>query len=123
MIHGGVNDSGEPVVTVAVTGKRGARISIDAIVDTGFSDYLALPLSIIEGLDLDFLDTVGVRLGDGSLASCDLYRGRVEWLDTTMVVAIQSTETDPLVGVKLLRGCNLSIDFTQNGAVVIERLE
>lgn len=88
----------------------GARIDRDAIVDTGFSEHLTLPASIIESLDLELLDTVRVRLADGSHAPCDLYRVRVDWLDTTMTIAIEGAETDPLVGVRLLKGCNLSIE-------------
>jgi clan AA aspartic protease len=122
MMQGCVNDSGEPVVRIAVYGKFGASVDVDAIIDTGFSEYLTLPFSIIQGLNLDQLDTVRIRLADGSHASCDIYRGRVGWLDAAITVDIQSAETDPLVGLKLLQGCNLSVDFTENGIVSIERL-
>ena len=50
MIQGTVNESGEPVVGIAIGGAFGTRIELDAIVDTGFSEYLTLPTAIIESL-------------------------------------------------------------------------
>ncbi|MDE2999679.1 MAG: hypothetical protein OXU79_11440 [Gemmatimonadota bacterium] len=44
------------------------------------------------------------------------------WNDEVRTVEVAAAETDPLVGMGLLRGYSLSVDVVENGAVMIESL-
>ena len=61
-------------------------------------------------------------IADGSIHIFDEYIGTVLWNDEVRTVEVAAAETDPLVGMGLLRGYSLSVDVVENGAVMIESL-
>jgi predicted aspartyl protease len=62
MMFGVVNNNCEAIIKVAVGPIGSPKIALDAIIDTGFTSFLSLPLSIIT--DRDCLGTA--VSGDGS---------------------------------------------------------
>jgi len=52
MIETTVDENREIRVPVTVLGSDGTEYSVDAILDTGFTDSLTLPLSLIDDLGL-----------------------------------------------------------------------
>ena len=52
MIFGVVNNNCEAIIKVAVGGADSPKIAVDAVLDTGFTGFLSLPLSVITELDL-----------------------------------------------------------------------
>ena len=61
-------------------------------------------------------------LADGNLHVFDAYIGIVLWNGQDRTVEVDAADTDPLVGMGLLRGHSLRVDVEENGAVKIEEL-
>jgi len=61
-------------------------------------------------------------LADGAAYSGFAYTGWVRWHDSVSEIEVISVDADPLVGMKLLAGSNLSIDAEPGGTVVITEL-
>jgi clan AA aspartic protease len=119
---GAVTAAFEARVDLMVRGPDGTEVEVSAIVDTGFSEYLTLPLRLIECLNLPLWETSQVRLADGSLRTVDAYQGRVRWSDSWRKVLIQASEGDSLLGMAVLRDHQVVIDVIVGGAVAVENL-
>jgi predicted aspartyl protease len=66
MMFGVVNNNCEAIIKVVVGQVRSPKVAIDAVIDTGFTSFLSLPLSVITDLGVPWhYRDVGV-LGDGS---------------------------------------------------------
>ena len=122
MMLGFVNQSCEAIISVAVGDSNAPKQMVDSVIDTGFTGFLSLPLSIITtlGLPWHFRD-VGT-LGDGSEVIFDMYRATVIWDGHLQVIDVAASEADPLVGMSLLYGFKLQIEAVEEGTVVIENL-
>jgi len=78
MMQGYVNENYEAVLTVVV--KNGNKFkSINAVIDTGFTGFLSLPIAIITELDLSWNYRDRGTLGDGSETLFDIYDAMVIW--------------------------------------------
>ena len=73
MITGSINTSLEATLRLTVRGPLGRRGRIAAVIDTGFNGQLTLPLNMITELELPWVQSDEVELGDGSLTECDFY--------------------------------------------------
>lgn len=122
MIRGTVNSRREPIVRLQVRGAGGVAAEIDAIVDTGCTAFLTLPLEMVTALGF-----ARHSLGDGVLADntkieFETFRAEVEWEGEwrpTLVAAIGKT---PLLGTRFLSGHKLVVDVVPGGAVEISPL-
>ena len=61
-------------------------------------------------------------LADGSSDWFDLYSAHILWHDRPVEIEVINMEGDPLIGMALLRGSNISIDTVPAGAVTITEL-
>jgi predicted aspartyl protease len=73
MMEGVVNANFEATITV-VAGKGKNLKSTKAVIDTGFSGFLSLPIAIITELDLQWKYSDWATLGDGNKAFFDIYQ-------------------------------------------------
>ena len=113
----------EARVTLTVQSDSGASELIEFVVDTGFTDDLALPLDIINRLNLRPGEgAVTLTLADGSVANYERYTAYVLWHGQRREIKALNMEGDPLIGMALLRGSNISIDALPAGAVTITEL-
>ena len=97
--------------------------AVDFIIDTGFTEELALPPDIIVQLGLrPEDDDVILTLADGTSRVLTVYTGWVEWHGQFREVDVISADTSPLLGMKMLAGSNLSVDATPQGAVTVNEL-
>ncbi|HEX9737378.1 MAG TPA: clan AA aspartic protease [Thermoanaerobaculia bacterium] len=119
----GVFSDYEARVSLLVLGPNGEEQGVAAVIDTGFSGFLSLPAAVVEALGLPWLGRGQALVGDGSHQAFDLYRATVVWGDEPRPVQVASTETEPLLGVSMLYGHDLRIQFIEDGAVAIEELE
>ncbi len=112
----------EPTLTLAVSGANRSAVDIDFAIDTGFTEVMTLPPDIIDELNLQFNKELPFTLADGTQYSGTVYTAWVQWHDRVREIEVVSVDADPLVGMKLLAGSNLSIDAEPGGAVTITEL-
>lgn len=122
MIAGTVNEDYEATIRLTVRGDDREEREIEAIIDTGFTGQLTLPMPLIDRLGLSWKGRSQALIADGSIHIFDEYIGTVLWNGEVRTVEVAAAETDPLVGMGLLRGHSLRVDIVENGAVMIESL-
>ena len=115
-MRGVVEPSLEAVVPVRVRGPHGEE-TVDAVLDTGFSGWLSLPAFVVRRLGLEWARSGRAALADGTVVDAE-----VEWHGAWRAVAVDEADTDPLVGMHLLRGSRVVLAVTEGGAVSIEPL-
>ena len=121
MMQGYVNKNYEATVLVVV--RNNAKLkSINAVIDTGFTGFLSLPNDIITELGLPWSYRDRGTLGDGSEVLFDIYDAVAIWDGKAKEIEVNSAETDPLIGMSMLRGYRLQVDTIEGGLVIITDL-
>ena len=118
MITGIVLKGSEPQVQVRVIGPRGEE-ELSALVDTGFTRHLTLSRSAIKSLGLQLRGARKATLADGQIVKLRLFHALAVWEGQTLAVQVAESDSDPLIGTALLRGCRMVAEFVDGGAVVI----
>jgi clan AA aspartic protease len=121
MMQGYVNTSYEAVISLVI--KHNSKLkSINAVIDTGFTGFLSLPQSLIDELELPWSYSDFATLGDGSKTLFDIHEASVIWDGQFREIEINSADTEPLLGISMLRGYRLEVDTIQGGLVTIKAL-
>ena len=122
MIRGAVNAHREAVVRLRVRGPGGVEADVDAIVDSGFTDSLTLPLAVVSALGLARQSVGGAVLADGSVRQFDIYAAEIFWGGGWRPVLVSAVGDEVLLGMRLLAGHELRIAVVPGGAVEITPL-
>jgi len=122
-MFGTVNNNCEAIIKVAVGRIGSPKVTVDAVIDTGFTSFLSLPLSMITDLGLPWHYRDVGTLGDGSEVVFEIYKATVIWDGQNQIVDVAASEADPLVGMGLLYGFKLQIEAVEGGLVTIEALK
>lgn len=122
MIVGCVTADIEAVVNLVVLGPKRQQLAVEGVIDTGFSGDVTLPASVISSLGLTWLGRESGILADGSADLFDVYSAVVLWDRKLRSVEVQAADTQPLVGMNLLRGHSLYMEVTDGGRLEIEAL-
>ena len=123
-----IDDILEAEITLVVRGGGYATESVDFIIDTGYTGEITLPQEIIDRLNLQAANydesDIGptVVLADGTIRTVAVYVASISWNDRLRNVEVDSLGIAPLIGMRLLRGCNLSVDAAPGGLVTITEL-
>jgi len=120
VIEGFVNAAHEAVIGLSLRGPAGRTMDVEAVIDTGFNRFIALPLEIITALASPPAGSNRVVLGDGSEAYLDVYGVTVLWEGVPKRVDAYAADTTPLVGMRLLDRHSLYFEVEDGGRVVIE---
>ncbi len=112
----------EPVIRLTIRGLRGRRQEIEAVVDSGYTGWLALPPAVIAALNLRWCTFGRGILADGSVSSFDVYQAKVVWDGRVRAVFVDEFDSTPLVGMALLRGYEYKMQVRARGNVTIKRL-
>jgi clan AA aspartic protease len=121
VITGIVTPFREAVLDLTVRGPAG-QVTVAAVIDTGYTDYLTLLPNHIALLGLPLGGSVQATLADGSRVTLSLYRADVLWDGQWRPVAILAATGDALIGMALLHGFRLQIDVLDGGPVTIEAI-
>ena len=122
MIEGRVSARLEATVTLEIQGPGGQSQFVDAVVDTGYSEFLTLPPARVDQLGLPYKHQGVARLADGSEIAFDVYDAELVWNGQLIQVLVDEAETTPLLGMALLEGHRLQVDVEHGGRVLIEPL-
>ncbi len=119
MIAGSVNTRGDLLVPIRVLDANGHVHRVEAVVDTGFNGYLALPSGLIEQLGVTATELVDMGLATDLVVTVESFEGIVLWRGERRSVEILEADGAPLIGTALLWGSLLSAEMTDHGAVTI----
>lgn len=95
---------------------------MESVIDTGFTDFLTLPPSVIVAIGARRSGATEVTLADGSQANLNAYRVEVLWAGAYRTVDALEADGIPLTGMSFLYGCNLNMDIVDGGSVAITAL-
>lgn len=98
------------------------NLSVEFVVDTGFTDFLTLPVSAVAAMGLPFLYPMSADLADNSTVEIAVYLATVLWNGAAKKVRVLATGKRPLLGTALLDGCRLDIRFADGGPVLVDVL-
>ncbi|MBN1346765.1 MAG: clan AA aspartic protease [Phycisphaerae bacterium] len=123
MISGRVTTGLEAVVSLRIRAPSGAERDCDAIIDTGFDGFVALPAHLVDELQLRPVGSLWAILGDGQATELMLFHGTVVWEAGPRRVDVLAIEGGALVGMALLRTFRLTVDVMPGGRVTVEPLQ
>ena len=121
MISGTVHDF-EPIIPLSVCGSDGKVYQQNAIVDTGFDGWLSLPPDLISQLDLKWKRRGRAILADGSECLFNVYEAIVIWDGNPLTIPIDEADSDPLIGMSLMEGYQLSVQVFEGGLVELSKI-
>ena len=120
MIEGAVNAAYEAVVTLSVECPTGQTRQVEAVIDTGYSGFLALPPTLAAELELDWSWGGHAFLANDAEVKFDIYDAIVLWNGQRKAIEADAVGSTPLVGMLLLEDHRLTVDVVKSGRVVIE---
>ena len=109
-------------IPLIVRGFNEQEVELQAVIDTGFDDFLSLPFDVIQALSAPQSGEVDVTLADGSIVVGFTYTVIVVWDGIERLITAVAADAAPLVGMGLMNGYNLSIDVVDGGEVRLTRL-
>jgi clan AA aspartic protease len=121
VISGSVSSDREAVVALRLIG-RDTDVIVDAVIDTGFTDYLTLPLETIDLLQFPLDLYTRVTLADGSQVRLAIHTATLMWDGSIRQLPVIASEGGALIGTNLLYGSDLFIRFVDGGDVVIKSI-
>lgn len=117
-----VDGSFVPSISITMHRADGEDLEIEALMDSGFSGEVALPMSVVEDLGLVYARGHIVVLADGSYRQVETFKGAVffagEWHDVT----VYSTGGGPAVGMRLMQGAKICFEAIPEGSIDWERI-
>lgn len=122
MIRGVVNAEFEPIVPLSIRRSDGKVFTHNAIVDTGFNGWLSLPPDLIAQLKLKWKRRGRAILGDGSECIFNVYEAVVIWDDTLLTIPVDEADAEPLVGMSLMEGYQLTMQVFEGGQVELRKV-
>lgn len=97
-------------------------LSIECVVDTGFEGALTLPAAAVAAMRLPHLTHLNANLADGTNVRTDVHVATIVWNGSETDVAVLALGPRPLLGTAMLDGHELTVQFTDGGAVSIDTL-
>lgn len=112
MIQGKFGEEDELFFEIELIAADGLELAVDALLDTGFSGWLAIDNQDLEGLDWVYVRKENMRLAQGD-ALLDIYLGKVridgQEFDIPVYVGVGVTEF--LLGRQWLKTRRLVVDL------------
>ena len=107
-------------VTIMLANHR--EIEIDFVIDTGYTRFLTLPITIVETLELPFEYDLPANLADDSEVLVPVYTAAIRWDAEVVKTRVLALGKRPLLGTAMLDQYELLCRFKEGGKVIIEKL-
>lgn len=117
--------SGSPAIKLTIRGPFGTGREFDAILDTGFTGFISMPLLAALPLGLLLYGTTSVELADGSQSTKLTARGIAEANGESKVgvVILEPTSNDILLGMAFLRLFKKALFLTSDLVFLVPETE
>jgi predicted aspartyl protease len=125
-LSGSFDGDGNPIIEIWVYGRnRQSKQKFDAIIDTGFTGFLFLPLDKAAILEMAPRGTTTVMLANQSTCPCLTAMGTIILDDREAdgLVLLQRNSTEVLVGVDFLRRFERALVIAKNFVLLIDERE
>ena len=123
MIDGRVSSAGRALIPLSLRDDNGAWHTIQFVLDTGFTGYLALPERYVRQLGLTLNAWRHGITATGIPARFPAGYARLLWRGHPLEVTVIQTGNHPLLGMSLLWRHHIAIDAVADGAVAITPYE
>ena len=117
MTSGFISEFGEVVVPIDIFDQRGRLRRVEAIVDTGFDYFLALPVQLIQSLGLAWVGRRRMRVATEQMERFESFAADVWWFGARRPIYVLQTQSEILVGTSLLWESQLTVQFWEGGSV------
>lgn len=120
MIQGTFGDEDELFFEIELITDNGLELPVDALLDTGFSGWLAMNDQDLDGLDWTYVKQEKMRTAKGEF-NFDLYAGKVrlEGQEFDIPVHVGAGVPEFLIGRQLLKNRRLIVDISA-GVLTLE---
>ena len=114
-MNGHVDDKFRALIPVSVAAREtDERKELRAWVDTAFNGSLVIPRTQIQELGLVKESSAEAILADGNTVELETFLCFVEWFGVTYETQVVANDCEyPLLGIGLLIGHRLVVDYTQ----------
>ena len=109
-----------PMVQFEIERVGEGAVPLAALIDTGFTEWLALPPHAIERLGLSLVDSQKIEFGNSNVEMIDVYEARVYWSGTWRTINTHSIPGLPTIGMELLRGHRIEFDAMGGALIDVE---
>ena len=123
MTTGYISEYGEVVVPIDIFDQRGRLRRVEAIVDTGFDYFLALPIPLIQSLGLAWVGRRRMRVATDQMERFESFAAEVWWFGARLPIRVLQTQSEILVGTRLLWESQLTVQLWQGGSVTVQARE
>ena len=123
MIEGRITNGVEAIASLRLIGRQCQVEAIPAVVDTGFTSDLTLPRSDIRDLNYIQYGTFEITLADGSTVEAPVFEGLIDWFGKKQSILVLQTDSEALLGMRLMQNCRLTMDIVPDGKFNIVPLE
>ena len=97
--------------------QRGRLRRVEAIVDTGFDYFLALPVQLVQSLGLAWVGRRRMRVATEQMERFESFAAEVWWFGARRPVYVLQTQSEILIGTRLLWESQLTVQFWEGGSV------
>lgn len=111
MIEGTFENKGELYFEIELIAADGTSIRVDALLDTGFTDWLAMDVQDMESLEWSFIEEDDRNTARGEV-SFRIYEGTVAFDGVEVTIPVLGGEeiTEVLIGLPWLENRRLVVD-------------
>lgn len=111
MMQGYFGNKGELYFEIDLIAADGSVVTVEALLDTGFTDWLAMDVQDVESLEWSFIEKDFRQTATGE-AEFNLYEGRVifDGQELTITVVVGNEIPGILIGLRWLENRRLVVD-------------